>query len=121
MQSQSEAFLYTIGDVGVSRHWIVTPNGTAPLRGSQWIVTDFSRVEQKIPTYAIVLAIVFAIFCLLGLLFLLIKEPFVSGYVHVDVQSEDLHHTTQVPVFAVEQVSEARATVGYIQSMAATA
>src|SRR5262245_23021640 len=71
---QTEQFAVTIGDIGVTRNWVVTPNGNAPVAGSRWIVLDQSRTERKIPTWAIVLAIVFAVLCLIGLLFLLVKE-----------------------------------------------
>ncbi len=57
-----DPILLTIGDIGVSRHWVVTPNGTAHLAGSRWIARDMSRTESKIPTWAIVLAIIFAFF-----------------------------------------------------------
>lgn len=29
-----------LGDIGIINGWIVTPNGNAPLQGSQWIVAD---------------------------------------------------------------------------------
>ena len=40
-----------------------------------------SRTEEKIPAHAIVLAVIFFIFCLLGLLFLLMKEKTTTGFV----------------------------------------
>ncbi|MCH9815655.1 MAG: hypothetical protein K0U64_04265 [Actinomycetia bacterium] len=107
-----------IGDIGVTEHWVVTPNGTAPLRGTRWLATDNTRVQERIPTTAIVLAIVFAFFCLLGLLFLLMKEQYVTGYVEVRVTGEDLDHWTQVPVFDVEQVVATRALVSQAQALA---
>ena len=79
------------------------------------------EVSTKVPTYAIVLAIVFALFCLLGLLFLLIKEQVVQGYVEVHVRSGDLFHMTQLPVWDPAQVQQIRATVGQAQSLAAAA
>ncbi|WP_028049468.1 hypothetical protein [Cellulomonas sp. URHD0024] len=93
-----EPALVQIGDIVVSEHWVVTPNGTAPLAGSQWSVRDATVRTQVIPTYAIVLAIVFALACLLGLLFLLIKEDKVTGFVEVTVRSGSLAHLTQIPV-----------------------
>ena len=56
-----ESFAVTIGDIGVTRTWVVTPNGNAPVAGSRWIVLDQSRTEKKIPTWAIICAIVFAL------------------------------------------------------------
>src|SRR5256885_11665131 len=55
----TDPIVLTIGDIGVTRNWVVTPNGTARLGGSQWIARDMTRTESKIPTWAIVLAFFF--------------------------------------------------------------
>jgi len=110
-----------IGDIGVTRNWVVTPNGNARLGGSQWIARDLTRTESKIPSWAIVLAIVFALFCLLGLLFLLAKEQYTTGYVEVSVQAGSLFHATQVPVSGSYQVAQIRQQVSQAQSLAAAA
>jgi len=114
-------YLVTIGDIGVTADQVVTPNGSAPLRGSQWIATDMTRTESKIPSWAIILAIVFAIFCLIGLLFLLVKEQQTTGYVDVSVRSDNLYHQTQVPISSPEAVAHVRQQVAYVQSLAARA
>jgi hypothetical protein len=114
-------FLVTIGDIGVSKREIVTPNGKAPLAGSQWIVRDMSRVESRIPPVAIVLAIIFAFACLLGLLFLLMRERWITGYVEVQVQSGSVIHMTQIPVSTRDQIAHIRQKVAFAQSMAAAA
>lgn len=116
---QPEQFLLTIGDIGVSRSWVVTPNGTAPLAGSQWIMQDRTFTQRSIPAYAIVLAIIFAFACLLGLLFLLIKEDRMTGYVEVSVRSGNLFHVTQLPAQSPQAVLQARQLVYQAQSMAA--
>jgi hypothetical protein len=113
-----EPILLWIGDIGVSQHWVVTPNGNAPLAGSQWIVRDGTRVEESIPGYAIALAIIFFIFCLLGLLFLLIKERRTSGYVEVTVRAGDVYHVTQLPARHAMEVDGIRRLVHQAQSMA---
>jgi hypothetical protein len=119
--TRQETFMVTIGDIGVSRHRIVTPNGAADLADSQWIVRDMTRTETKIPGWAIVLAIIFALACLLGLLFLLVKERTMSGYVEVQVQSGPLLHVTQIPASDPSQVAYVRQLVSYAQSLAAAA
>ncbi|MGH9277113.1 MAG: hypothetical protein ACRD12_03250 [Acidimicrobiales bacterium] len=113
-----EPFILTIGDIGVSRHWVVTPNGTAALPGSQWIARDMSRTETKIPTWAIVMAIIFAFFCLIGLFFLLAKETVTTGYVEVSVNSGSLYHVTQLPVSHPADVQQIRGLVNQAQSLA---
>jgi uncharacterized protein DUF2510 len=120
-RAPTEQFVLTIGDIGVSPHWVVTPAGTAPLAGSAWIARDMSRTERKIPTWAIVLAIVFAIACLLGLLFLLAKEDRTTGYVEVTVTAPGLQWMTQVPVSTQAQIARVRQDVAYAQSLAASA
>ncbi len=115
------AYELTSGDIGVTRTQIVTPNGVAPLRGSQWIVLDQTTTSTRIPPYAIVLAVVFAVFCLLGLLFLLINETVITGYVNVSVRSGNLSHTTQIPVYNAQTVAGVRAATAHAQSMAALA
>ncbi|MFD7626424.1 hypothetical protein ACFV7Q_10325 [Streptomyces sp. NPDC059851] len=87
----------TLGDITVVGDQIITPSGTMPLKGAMWNATDFSRTETKIPPHAIVLAIVFFLFCLLGLLFLLMKEKTTTGYIQVTVTSGGRHHSAMIP------------------------
>jgi hypothetical protein len=115
------AFVLTIGDIGVTSTQVVTPNGTAALAGSQWIVTDRTYTTTKIPTWAIVMAVLFALVCLLGLLFLLAKETVTTGYVEVTLHSESLVHMTQVPVTGPNDVAWYRQQVAHAQSLAAQA
>ncbi len=119
--SQTAAFAVTIGDIGVTTDLIVTPNGNAPLAGSRWIVLDQSRTERKIPTWAIVLAIIFALACLLGLLFLLVKEDRTTGYVEVSVMSGSLNHVTQIPIRNEGEIAQVRQRVHQAQTLAAAA
>jgi hypothetical protein len=116
-----EPFVVTIGDVGVTRHWVVTPNGHAPVAGSRWIILDLSRTDKKIPTWAIVLAVVFALACLLGLLFLLVREEQTTGYVEVTVMSGSLTHVTQIPVRSQGDIAVIRQQVHQAQTLAAAA
>ncbi|WP_327177606.1 hypothetical protein OG599_21515 [Streptomyces sp. NBC_01335] len=96
-QGYAGAPTLTIGDIAVVNDSVVTPSGTMPLRGAVWTATDMSRTEEKIPPVAIVLAIVFALFCLVGLLFLLMKEKKTTGFVQVTVTSGGRHHSTMIP------------------------
>ncbi|MFI1185548.1 hypothetical protein [Streptomyces californicus] len=89
--------MLSIGDITVLSDAIVTPSGTMPLKGAVWTATDLSRTEEKIPTHAVVLAIVFGLLCLVGLLFLLMKEKRTTGFVQVTVTSGGRHHTTMIP------------------------
>jgi hypothetical protein len=97
-----------LGDIAVTDKHVHTPVGSFALRGTTWTVSNQTFVTQGIPAWAIVLAIVFFIFCLLGLLFLLVKERRVNGAVQVSVAGPGLSYSTYIPVYnemAVFQVS----------------
>ncbi|MFF3393676.1 hypothetical protein ACFYW1_22460 [Streptomyces sp. NPDC002669] len=97
MQPGAGMPVLTFGDIAVMNDQIVTPAGPMPLKGAVWTATDLSRTEEKIPTVGIVLAIVFALFCLIGLLFLLMKEKRTTGFIQVTVTSGGRHHSTMIP------------------------
>jgi hypothetical protein len=109
--------LVTIGDIAVEQHRIVTPAGILPTRGANWSAMDMSRTEEKIPGYAIVLAIIFALACLLGLLFLLIKERKTTGFVQVTVQNGQRTHNTHVPAGSPSQVADTLARVNFARTL----
>jgi hypothetical protein len=111
--------LVTIGDITVMQDGIVTPQGTLPLKGAIWNATDMSRHEEKIPTHAIVLAVVFFVFCLLGLLFLLMKERVTTGFIQVSVTSGGKHHTTMIPATSAMTYQQVISQVSYARSVSA--
>lgn len=115
----SEPVLVSIGDIACTQHWVVTPNATFPVAGTTWTVANQTTTTESIPAYAIVLAIVFFLFCLLGLLFLLIKERRTQGFVTVTVQGPSGYHATQVAVSHPAQAADTEARVHYIRSLAA--
>lgn len=114
-------FALTIGDIGITSQppvQVVTPNGVIPLRGAQWMFADRSMTTEKIPTWAIVCAICFAVFCLLGLLFLLVKERTTTGAVEVVVRNDsNFYYVTQIPVNNVVQVNFYRQQVQQAQAL----
>ncbi|ATY97727.1 MULTISPECIES: hypothetical protein [Streptomyces] len=107
----------SIGDITVMSDAIVTPSGTMPLKGAVWTATDMSRTEEKIPAHAIVLAIVFALFCLIGLLFLLMKEKRTVGFVQVTVTSGGRHHGTMIPAMGPHTFPAVMGQVNQVRSM----
>ena len=115
----SQPYVATIGDIGITESLVVTPSGTGPLAGSQWVLTDFTHTDSKIPTWAIVLAVVFALACLLGLLFLLVKEHTTTGYVEISVRTTDgVYHVTRIPVQDQNQLLYWRNMVAWAQGVA---
>jgi hypothetical protein len=109
--------LVTIGDISVEQYRIVTPAGVLPTQGTNWSAMDMTRTEEKIPAYAIVLAIIFFLFCLLGLLFLLIKERKTTGFVQVTVQHGNRTHNTHVAAANPSQVADTLARVNYARTL----
>lgn len=106
-----------LGDITIAGDQIITPSGTMPLKGAMWNATDFSRTETKIPTHAVVLAIVFFLFCLLGLLFLLMKEKTTTGYIQVTVTSGGRHHSTMIPAVDASTFPWVMGQLNYARSL----
>lgn len=98
---------------------MITPAG-ADHCGTTWIVSNQATLSEGIPAYAIVLAVIFAVFCLLGLLFLLVKERKVQGFMQVSVQAPGFYYATQIPVSSDAQMREIDARVNYIRSLVAS-
>lgn len=112
-------FVMSIGDIGVSEDSVTTPAGTMPLRGAAWTITDMSQTSEKIPTYAVVLAILLFPACFLGLLFLLVKEKTTVGYVQVTVTSEGRYHSTMIPAQNQQTFPMLLHQVNYARSLSA--
>lgn len=113
--------LVQVGDIACTQTEVITPAGTFPLAGTVWIVSNNTQVSESIPAWAIVLAIVFFLFCLLGLLFLLVKQRSVRGYVQVSVQGPNLYYATQIPVSDTPQIGDVEQRVNYIRSLVVAA
>jgi hypothetical protein len=93
------AYSAEIGDIGVTQTQVVTPAGTFPLRGSVWTVTDNVAHGAAHTDVRGGAGDHFVVFCLLGLLFLLMKETRTVGFVQVTVNGgRGGYHLTMVPV-----------------------
>ncbi|CAA0127414.1 Uncharacterised protein [Mycolicibacterium vanbaalenii] len=114
-----EPILATIGDISVSQHWVITPTGPHPIRGSVWTVTDMSQWQEGISAVGVVLCILFIWVCLLGLLFLLMKDRKLTGYIQVTVQGKGFHHQTLVPVRGPDTFAQVHQSVNYARSLSA--
>lgn len=115
------ATLVTIGDIACTNTEVITPSGRCPVGAATWTFTDMSRTTKAIPTWAIVCTVIFFVFCLLGLLFLLVKEEHTEGGVQVVVQAPGLLHQIQLPVSSVGQVQDYAARVAYARSLTVAA
>jgi hypothetical protein len=114
-------WLATIGDVAISQHWVSTPTGTYPIRGSVWTVTDMSHYQERVSTAGVVLTILFVWFCFLGLLFLLMKERRLVGYTQVTVQGSGFYHSTLIPARGPQPSMVVTQQVNYARALAAAA
>jgi len=122
MQSP-EPIRVQLGEIAVTDSWVSTPAGSYPLRGTTWTVANQTYVNDVIPGWAIGLAVVFFIFCLLGLLFLTIKEKRVHGTIGVTVQGPDFSYSTLIPARhegvqyqVTQQVNWIRAQVAHLSA-----
>ncbi|MEV6326574.1 hypothetical protein [Streptomyces sp. NPDC051909] len=109
--------LVSLGDITVVGDQIITPAGNMPLRGAVWNATDMSRTEEKMPTVAVVLAVIFFLFCLLGLLFLLMKEKKTTGFIQVTVTSGGRHHSTMIPATGPDSFQWVMGQLNYARSL----
>ena len=108
-----------LGDISVSDTRVQTPLGTYPLGGTTWLVTNQTYVTESIPAWAIVLAIIFFLLCLLGLLFLLVKERRLHGAMQVSVQGPGLSYSTYIPVNNEFQIFQINNSVDWIRGQVA--
>lgn len=108
-----------LGDISVSDTRVQTPVGVFPLRGTVWTVSNLSYVSEAIPTWAIVMTILTVLLCLIGLLFLLVKERRVRGAVQVSVQGPGLSYSAYLPVYNELAVFQVNHSVDWIRSQAA--
>lgn len=110
--------LVAVGDIACTKEEVITPSGRAPISGTTWTFTDMSRTYRGIPVWAIVLAVLFFVFCFLGLLFLLAKEDRTEGWVQITVQGRGVMHVTQIPVTSPMVVMDLNSRVNYARSLA---
>jgi len=109
-----------VGEIGVTSSVVHTPAGDIPLAGSNWQVSDYWHSEQKIPTWAIVCAIVgFCVLTVFSLLFLLVKETVPRGTVQVTVTNGTRQYVSRIPVTNQAQVAYINQQVNYVRSLAA--
>ncbi|WP_066042028.1 hypothetical protein [Herbiconiux solani] len=95
----TEQPLVRFGDIVMTEHWLMTPQGTVPLAGTQIYITDQTRVDRVTPTWAIVLAIVgFFVVFLFSLLFLLARDNRVSGFMQITVVNGSFTYQSAEPV-----------------------
>lgn len=109
--------LLSLGDITVVGDQILTPAGPMPLKGAVWNAMDMSRTEEKMPTVAVVLAVVFFLFCLLGLLFLLMKEKQTTGFIQVTVTSGGRHHATMIPATGPDTIHWVMGQLNFARSL----
>lgn len=107
------------GEITVLPTVVRTPLGDMPLAGSTWYVADYWHTEQKIPSWAVVLAIVgFCVLTVFSLLFLLARETVHRGTVQVTVSNGGRQYVARIPVTDPAQVHHINNQVNYVRSLA---
>lgn len=113
-----ELVITQIGEIQVTSTTVRTPAGQFPLHGSRWYISDQWTTEQKIPTWAVVMAIV-GFFCLtvFSLFFLLAKETIYRGVVVVQVTNGPYQYASRIPVPSQVFVQHIYQQVNYVRSL----
>jgi hypothetical protein len=109
-----------IAEISVTSTTILTPTGNLPLAGSQWQVNDYWFSQQRIPRWAIVVAIAgFCVLTVFSLLFLLVKETVMQGTVQVTVTNGPSQYVARIPVTDQGAVTAINQQVNYVRTLAA--
>ncbi|GAA0530695.1 hypothetical protein GCM10010172_09230 [Paractinoplanes ferrugineus] len=109
-----------IAEIAVTSTTVHTPAGDIPLAGSQWQVSDYWFNSQRIPKWAIVMAIVgFCVLTVFSLLFLLVKETVTQGTIQITVTNGTRQYVARIPVTDQAQVTTINQQVNYVRSLAA--
>jgi hypothetical protein len=118
--AQPGPVIVQIGEIAVTSTVVRTPAGDIPLAGSTWTVADYWHNEQKIPTWAIVCAIVgFCVLTVFSLFFLLAKETVYRGTAQITVTNGTRQYVARIPVTDQFQVAHLHQQVNYVRSLAA--
>jgi hypothetical protein len=117
---EGEPVLITIGNIACTKSQVITPSGNYPLAGTVWMVSNNTMTTSSVSTLGVVLCILFIWVCLLGLLFLLLKEERTQGFVQVSVQGDGLYHAVQIPVTSPFAAGQIEQQVNYVRSLVAT-
>ncbi len=84
-----------------------------------WTVSDMTQYQERMSPAGVILCIVFIWFCLLVLLFLLVKERAYTGYVQITLQGNGFHYSTMIPVSNAGVAFTVNQTVNYARGLAA--
>ena len=109
-----------IAEISVTSTTVLTPTGNLPLAGSHWQVNDYWFSQQRIPRWAIVVAIAgFCVLTVFSLLFLLVKETVTQGTVQVTVTNGPLQYVARIPVTDQAAVTAINQQINYVRTLAA--
>ncbi|MCU7722989.1 hypothetical protein ODJ79_04615 [Actinoplanes sp. KI2] len=109
-----------IAEISVTSTTVLTPTGNLPLAGSHWQVNDYWFSQQRIPRWAIIVAIAgFCVLTVFSLLFLLVKETVMQGTVQVTVTNGSLQYVARIPVTDQATVTSINQQVNYVRTLAA--
>lgn len=113
-----EPYLISIGNIHATANRVVTPAGTWPIADVNVGSIDQTSTSSRTPTWAIVLAVVLVWFFLLSLLFLLVREDRLEGFVAVTVTtSRGQSYVEQIPVADGHGRMEVFQRVTYLQNL----
>jgi len=74
-------------NIHINGNHLASFGAVSPLAGSQWHTTTTGTAQRFTPTWAIIMCVLFIWVCLLGLLFLIVKQERYVGEVTVTVRT----------------------------------
>jgi hypothetical protein len=122
--TQQDVVLHQVGNIAVTATEIIASTVRHPLAGSTWTVEDHTKVVRRTSAAGVIMAICTFWLCGLGLLFLLLKEDKLVGFVQVTVSGPGFHAATQVnmgawakdPINATARIAGVESTVSSIRA-----
>jgi hypothetical protein len=111
-------YLVTIGAIGATPEFAVTPGGSWHLADVNVSAHDQTSTTTHTPGWAIVMTVITVWFFLLGLLFLLARERRTQGFVAVQLwASNGQSYTEHIQVWTEQQRADVLNRVNYLQSL----
>jgi hypothetical protein len=114
-----EPVVARFGRITVTDTTVRTSTRAFPLRGSVWRTFDYWQSRRATPEWAIALAIIgFFVVPFVSLLFLLVKEPRLTGVLQVAVWDGVRQHAVDLPVRSPAELRHWQRQVHYVRALA---
>jgi len=115
----AETVIARVGEIEVTLTAVRTPAGRFPLIGSQWDIGTEWVPELRIPSWAVVLALLgFFVMGPFSLLFLRVRRAWARGVTTVTVTGGPHRYVVRIPVAYQTYARQLAHRVNYVRSLA---